>query len=105
MYDSDLMYVLDSRNQLMKEDCCLLFLYAFIIDDMIEEFPSFHVFHDEQQLSGRLYDFIKLDDVGMPNKFQYMDLSRYSLDIRHFRDFAFLEDLDGDLLACGLMNR
>ena len=41
----------------------------FALDDVIEEFSSFHVLHDKKELFRSLDDLVKLDYVGMPDQF------------------------------------
>ena len=40
--------------------------------------------------------FIKLDDVGVTQNFQYTDFSSDSLDIGLLHDFIFLQGFNGD---------
>lgn len=41
------MDVFDARQNLMHKLDCLDFLNPFVLDDVVEEFPSFRIFHNE----------------------------------------------------------
>lgn len=104
MDDSDFVDVLDSWDELMEHSDCFCLVYSFVFDDILEEFSLFHEFHDEEKLFGGLDDFVKLYDVGVPDQFEDVDLSRYSFDICHFDDFAFFEYFDSDMLISRFVN-
>lgn len=89
----------------MEHSCCLNFVDAFILDDVVKQFSFFDELHDEKQLFGGLYDFVKLHYVRMPDKFQYMDFSRDSFNVCYFSYFAFLENFDSDILVGRLVDR
>jgi hypothetical protein len=61
------MKIFDSRYDLVEEFTSLSFLNALILDDEVKEFTPTRIFHDEVQLFGCLYNFIKLYDVRMPD--------------------------------------
>ena len=96
--------VLNPRDELMKHFDCFSLKYAFVFYYMIEQFSLFHVLHDQKELFGSLYDFVKLYDVGMTDEFQDMDLAGDSFDIRHFGNLAFLQYFYSDILIGGFMD-
>lgn len=50
---------------------------------------------------GGLHNFVELDDVGMADKFENVDLSVDPFNIGNVDYFFFFEDLDGDFFAGG----
>lgn len=46
---------------------------------------------------------VKLDDVGMSNYLQNVNLSSHPVNIRLVLDLVFLKNLDSDLFACDEM--
>ena len=48
---------------------------------IIEELTILAILHDQEKLALSLNNFVKLDYVRMPNLFEDLDLSAYSLDI------------------------
>ena len=47
MNDTIFMNVLHSWKDLMHEPDCLCFLNSFVLDDIVEEFPTFSIFHNQ----------------------------------------------------------
>lgn len=75
------------------------------LDDVVEELAALHVLHDEEELLGGLDDFVELDDVGVADELQDVDLPRDALHVRHVHDLLLLQDLDRHLLARGDVRR
>lgn len=65
MNDADLMNILNASNELMKHSDGFGFINPLILDDIVKQFSTLHVFHDQEELFGSLYDFVKLDDIGV----------------------------------------
>lgn len=76
-----LMHVLNSGNDLLIELACFLFFKFCVLHYVIEKLPSTRVFHDEVELLGGLDDLIELNDVGMTDHFQDMDLPGHPLNV------------------------
>ena len=93
------MEVLNSRNYLLKELARLFLLQPLILNDIVEELTARHVLSDEVKLPRGFYDFIELDDVGMPGQLEDLYLSCDSLDVDVLDDLVFLENLNGYFLA------
>ena len=49
----------------MKHSDGFGFINPLILDDIVKQFSTLHVFHDQEELFGSLYDFVKLDDIGV----------------------------------------
>ena len=63
MHDVQLVKVLDSCDYLMEKFKSLRLFDSLIFNNVIEQFTSIRILHDQVKLFGRLYDFIKLDYV------------------------------------------
>lgn len=87
----------------MEHASCFGFVDAFAVDDMVEELPLFHELHDEEQLFGGFDDLVELDDVGVPDQFQDVDLPRDPFHVGHLRNLALFEYFDGYALIGGLV--
>lgn len=88
------MEVLDSTDDLLEELAGLLLLQFLLLDDVVEEFAPTDELHDQEQLLGRLDDFEELDDVGVPDQLQNVNLSSDSLHVSLPRNLALLQDFD-----------
>lgn len=104
MNHPDLVNILDPRNKLMKHFGCLGLVQSFAMHDMVEEFSFFHELHDKEELLGCFDDFVKLYDIGVPDKFEDMYFTGNSFYVCNFCDFIFFEYFDGDGLTCGFVN-
>ena len=49
-------------------------LVLFILDDVVEEFAVGRILHHQKQVLGRFDQLVQLDDVGVANQLQYVDL-------------------------------
>jgi hypothetical protein len=77
----------------------------FALDDVVEELSALHVLHDEEELLGGLDDLVQLDDVGVPDEFEDVDLPRNPLHIRHVDYLLLLQYLYRHLFARGDVGR
>lgn len=59
------MQVFDGLYDLHIELCSLLLVEFALLDDLLEEFTSTHVFHDEIDLRLRFKDLKQLYDIGV----------------------------------------
>lgn len=99
MHDVHRVDLLDSCNDLVKEPARFWLLDTTAGDDVVEEFSTTGVLHDEVQLPSCLYDLVELHYVGMSNKFEDVDLPRHSLNIGDLHDALLFQHLDGDSLS------
>ena len=67
---------------------------------MVEELAVAYVLHYEEQLFGSLNYLVELDDVGVTDQFQDVNLSRDSFDICYIDYSVLLEHFYGHLLPC-----
>jgi len=67
MDDVELVEVLDTSDYLVEELDGLRFFDPLVLDDVIEKLSPTCILHDQVQLFRRLDDFIKLDDVWVPD--------------------------------------
>ena len=77
----ELMHVLNARNNLLVKLASFLLFKFCVLHYVIEKLPSTRVFHDEVELLGGLDDLIELNDVGVTNHFQDVDLPRHPLNV------------------------
>lgn len=99
MHDIESMNVLDASNDLLEESTRVSLLDAGVLDDVVEEFSSDCVLHDEVELFGRFDDLIQLNDIWVPDQLQNVDLASYTFNVRHVADAVLFQYLDSDLLT------
>mmetsp|Transcript_73652 Transcript_73652/g.159358 ORF Transcript_73652/g.159358 Transcript_73652/m.159358 type:complete len:451 (+) Transcript_73652:1224-2576(+) len=88
------MDLLNTCNYLVEEAGCLGFLDTAVGDDVIEQFATASVLHNEIQLPACLYDFIELDDVRVSDQLEDVHLSSNPLHICHLDNALLLQHLD-----------
>lgn len=98
------MKILDTSDQLSKEFTCFCLLESLFLNDEFEEFAFGDVLHDEEELFGCLYDFVELNEVGVPNLFEYVYFASNSSHIGHVCYPALLQDLDCHFFSCQGVN-
>lgn len=99
MHYSEFMSVLDSTDNLLKDFASLLLIHPFLADNIVKQLTPLHVLHDKEEMFGSFDDLIQLNDIGMPNQLQNVDLSRYSFHIGYVYYPILLKDLDGHFLT------
>jgi len=65
--------------------------------NIVEEFTILAVLHDEEELTLSLNDLVQLDDVGMPDLLEDLDLAADSLNVFLVFNSWFLKNLDCNL--------
>lgn len=94
------MDVLNSTDNLLEDFAGLILIHLFFLDDVVKKLAIFHVFHNKEEMLGWLHDLIKLNDVGMSNKFENMNFSVDSFHIGHINYFFLFKDFNGYFLPC-----
>ena len=61
--------------------------------NIVEEFTILAVLHDEEELTLSLNDLVQLDDVGMPDLLEDLDLAADSLNVFLVFNSWFLKNL------------
>ena len=74
------MDVLDARYKLLVHSDCQ-FSCIFKGHNIIEKFAILGIHHDQEKFALSLDNFVKIDDVGVPDLLEDLDLSTDSLDI------------------------
>lgn len=97
MDDSQLSEVVERRDELLKQSARLFLLEFVFRSNVAEKFAITAVFHNQKQPTGSFDDFVKLNNVRMPNYFQNVDLPRHAFDVVHISYFVFFQDLNCDL--------
>lgn len=69
MDNVELVDVLYSTDNLLKDSASLFLIEPFLFNDVVEEFSVLHVLHDEEKLFRSLYDFVELYDIGVADEF------------------------------------
>lgn len=103
MHDIEAVDVLDAIDELVIEAAGILLPQLFAFDYEVEELSALNELHHEEQVLGRLYDFVELDDVRMADQFEDVDLPGYALHVGNVDDLFLFEDLYGDGLVSGLV--
>jgi hypothetical protein len=67
---------------------------------VVEEFSPRRAFHDQVELPRSFDDFVELDDVGMPDRLQDVDLAGHALDICEVNDPFLFKDFDRNRFPC-----
>ena len=99
MHDIELVEVFDSSNNLMEEfEGCGL-LHSLVLDNEVKKLATISILHDQVELLRGFYDFIKLNDVWVPDHFQDVDFSCNSFDIINVLDFIFFKNFDSNSLT------
>ena len=96
MDDVELVKVLNSSDDLMKEFESLRLLHSLVLNNVIEELSSICVFHDQVKLLWRLDDLIQLDDIRVADHLENMDFTSDPLYIVHVLYLIFLQNFDSD---------
>jgi len=95
------MAVFNPRNDLIENFAGFILVHSLFFHNVIEKLSFTEELHDQEKVLWWFYNLIKLDDVGVSDKLQNVYLSGDSFDICYVDDFIFLQNLDGDLFACG----
>lgn len=88
------MKILDSIDELSEKIASLLLFKSFLFDNHLKKFALRYILHHEKQLLRSLYDLVELDEIGMSDLFQNVDLPCNSLDVRNITNFALLQNFD-----------
>lgn len=99
MAHTALVQVLNSRYQLPVESGGLLLLESSISHNEVKQFTSIGMLHDHEEFLLSLNDLIELNDIGVADLLENLDLSGDSLHILLIIDLLLLQDLDCNLLA------
>jgi len=100
MTDLISMKVLDPCHNLLEKSGCLLILQPLLFNDIVEEFTTGCILHDEEKLSGGLDNLIQLHYVWVADYLQDIDFSHDSHCFLFILDLVLLQDLDRDSLIC-----
>lgn len=93
------MTVLDTADDLIEYLTSFILIHSLLLDDVVKQFSSTKKLHDQEKIFWRLNDLIQLDDIGMTDKFQDVDLSCDSLNVSDVNDFVFLKYFYGDFFT------
>lgn len=104
MHDPQLGQILNARNDLLEELACLPFLNVAVLNDVVEEFPAWGVFHDEHQRCGGLDDLVKLHYVRVLNDFQNVDFAAHPLDVGVVDHLGLLQNFASNLFPSRLVD-
>ena len=97
MNDAQFVKVFDTTDDLLEELAGLCFLQLLLLHDVVKEFASVDELHDQKQLLWRLDDLEELNDVGVPDQLQDVDLPSHSLYVCLASDLTLFKDFDGHL--------
>ena len=94
MHNIQRVNILNSGHDLLKELAGFLLGYTRLLDDVVEEFATAGKFHDQVELARSLNDLVELNDIGVPDQLENVDLTRDSFDISHVTNSILLQNLD-----------
>lgn len=95
--DSELVDVVDARNELLEVLACLLFLQFLVLHNEVEQLAALHELHDQIEVLLRLNDLVDLHHVGMVQLLQYLDLSTDALHVLFLFNTRFFQYFDSNL--------
>lgn len=101
MHYSKFVSIFDSTDDLFKYFTGFLFIHFLFADNIVEQLTILHVLHHQEEMFGGFNDFIKLDDVGMSDQFQNVNLPADSLHICYVYYTIFFQNFDSHLFAGG----
>ena len=104
MDDVELVKVLNSSDDLMKELESLRLFYSLVLDDVIEELSSISILHDQVKLLWRLNDLIQLNNIWVADHLENMNFTSNSLYIVHVLYLVFLQNFDSDSFISQFVN-
>ena len=90
--------ILDGTQHLLEEAAGLLLGHAAVGDDVVEQLAA-GVLEHHDDLVGGLDDGVQLDDVGMAQELEVLDLALDAADHVAADELFARDDLEGDLLA------
>lgn len=88
----------------MEEPTSFTILESAFLNDVVEEFATTGVLHDQEELLGSLNDLVELDDIGVPDDFQNVDLSHHSSDVCLVLDLVLFQNFDRHFLLRQLVD-
>lgn len=100
MYNAKLMKILDSVDKLSEKLASLLLFKSFLFDDQLEKFTLGDILHHQEELLRCLYDLVELDEVGMSDLFEDVDLACDSFHIGYITYFALLQHFHCNFFTC-----
>lgn len=104
MTDSILMEMFYSLQNLVEKISCIYIINSVIFNNIIEEFPSVCMLHYKIKFILCFNDLVKLNDFWMPDLFQYLDLSRDSVDIHLILNLRFFKNFDCHFFLSDCLN-
>lgn len=96
MHHTALMAIVDSRDELHEDPCCLRLLHASIGHKMIEDLSIRCIFCDQIDHRLGFHYLVEACDVWMTQRFQYRYLAESLAQILLVQA-CFIDDLDGHL--------
>jgi len=93
------MEILDTCDNLVQEIAGFCLFNSMISYNIIEEFTTLGIFHDQIQLLWCLNYLIKLNDIGMPDHLKYMNFTSHSFNIIDILYLIFLQNLNSNFFT------
>lgn len=79
--------------------------YFLLLRNKIKQLSTSCVLKDNENVRASVNELEVFDDVGMVEASQNFDLSLHFLENALHFDFAFVKNLDGDMVPCNLVYR
>lgn len=97
MYNTQLMQVLNTTDDLLHKGTCFLLFELLLLNDIVKKLSATDVLHDQEQLLGRLNDFKQLNYIWVSNHFENINFTGHSLYISFLCYFAFFKYFNRNL--------
>ncbi len=91
------MTIVDTIHNLMEKTNCIAFLDASMGHNIIKQFTTRGIAHDEENILGRIHNLIQLDDIWMVDLLEDVNLTRHTFHISRIDDTVFFQDFNGNL--------
>ena len=69
------MTVINTTDNLLKESSCVFFSKFAMLNNVVKQLSTRHIFHHHEDVSGCADDLIQLDNVGVPKQLQILNFS------------------------------
>jgi hypothetical protein len=84
------MQIFNTRYYLLEVFASFFLLKPRILDNIVKQFTSTSILHDQIELFGCFNNLIKLNNVGVPDHLENFDLSGDPLHVCLLCDLGFL---------------
>ena len=91
MYNVKFVKILDSSNDLVEESLGKGLPHTLVLNNEVKQLAARRILHNQVQLLGCLDNLIQLNDVGVADHLEDMNLSCHALHVVHVRYLVLFE--------------